>query len=103
MTRQVRYTPSARSDLIDILDYITRESGNRATGRRFVRTLRSRCDVIARFPGEIGTARPEIGQDIRGLPFGNYVIFFRYAARSVEILNFVEGHRDLDAFFGKPS
>jgi len=35
--------PSAKMDLVNILEYITRESGNLIIGRRFVSALRLQC------------------------------------------------------------
>ncbi len=49
----------------------------------------------------LGRARPELRPDVRSLPFGNYVIFFRYRDGALEVVNVLEGHRDIDAFFSK--
>jgi toxin ParE1/3/4 len=52
----------------------------------------------------LGRARPELCQDIRSTPFKNYLIFFRYlpteADREIlEVVNVIESHRDLLAYF----
>jgi toxin ParE1/3/4 len=72
------YLASARRDLASILDYITRESGSLAVGRRFVGRLRQQCLKLASLPGRLGRARPELRPDIRSFAFRGYVIFFRY-------------------------
>jgi plasmid stabilization system protein ParE len=42
-----------------------------------------------------GPARP----DIRSFAFKGYVIFFRYEGDGFEIVNVLEGHRDVIAYF----
>jgi toxin ParE1/3/4 len=49
----------------------------------------------------LGRARPELLPNIRSIPVGNYVVFFRYADRTLDIINVIEGHRDIDALFRK--
>ena len=49
----------------------------------------------------MGRPRPELGQDIRTVPFGNYIIVFRYERDRFEVVNIVEGHRDIDAHVGE--
>jgi plasmid stabilization system protein ParE len=87
MARRLRYLQSAKSDLVDILTYITQESGSLATGRRFVARLRQQCESLGRLPGTLGRPRPELREDIRSFPFRGYVIFFRYVADAVEIVD----------------
>ena len=49
----------------------------------------------------MGRARPDLLPDIRTAPYGNYLIFFRYIGDVVEIVNVVDGHRDMEALFRK--
>jgi toxin ParE1/3/4 len=97
--RQLVYMASARRDLANILDYITRTSGSLAIGQQFVDRLRQQCRKLASLPGTLGRLRPELRPDIRSFAFGNYVIFFRYEGDTVEVVNVLEGHRDIDAYF----
>jgi toxin ParE1/3/4 len=96
---RLRYLDSARADIRAITWYITRESGSSEVAARFVERLRERCRVLARLPGTLGRPRPELHPDLRSLAVGNYVIFFRYGNTTVDIVNILEGHRDIDAFF----
>jgi toxin ParE1/3/4 len=55
-----------------------------------------------RTPRHVGVARPELRPDIRCFPFRGYLIFFRYLDDDVlEVVNILEGHRDVIAAFGK--
>jgi len=97
--RQLVYLDTAARDLIDILDYITRESGSVSTGGRFVSVLRHQCLKLASLPGTLGRPRPELRPDLRSFAFKGYVIFFRYRADVFEVVSVLEGHQDIAAYF----
>lgn len=99
--RSLRYTSDAIDDLGTITEYIAQESGNRAIAESFTGALLQKCSGLAQLPGTLGRARPELMPDIRSIPFKSYVIFFRYADEAVEIVNILEGHRDIAALFKK--
>jgi plasmid stabilization system protein ParE len=101
MQRRLRYLQSAKSDLVDIFSYLARESGSLTMGRQFVERLREQCRKLAHLPGTLGRARPELRADVRSFPFRGYVIFFRYTEDALEIINILEGHRDIGAHFGE--
>lgn len=100
MNRLLRYSASAEADLNAIARHIAEQSGDRATGTAFTRRIRARCDRLALLPGVLGTARAELRADIRSTPFREYVIFFRYDGAALEVINVVDGRRDLQAHFG---
>jgi plasmid stabilization system protein ParE len=97
--RSVRFLAAVETDLINILDYIARETGSLETAQRFVAELRAKCYHLASLPGSLGRARPELRADIRSFPFKSYVIFFRYVGDTLEVVDILEGHRDFDAWF----
>ena len=97
--RRLILLDTALADFADILDYITRESGSRVIGRRFVDRLRQQCKRLASLPGTLGRARPELRPDMRSFTFKSYVIFFRYHGDNFEVVNVLEGHRDIVAYF----
>jgi plasmid stabilization system protein ParE len=97
--RGLNYLASARRDFADILDFITWESGSLARGRGFVEALREQCRKLASLPGVMGRARPELRPDIRSFVFTGYVIFFRYENDDFEVVNVLEGHRDIMGYF----
>jgi toxin ParE1/3/4 len=96
---RLKILPSAQADLVDILEYITRQSGSLVIGRQFVGALRRQCRELALLAGTLGRARPELRSDIRSFPFDSYVIFFRYIDDTFEVVNIIERHRDIEALF----
>ncbi|TPE47896.1 type II toxin-antitoxin system RelE/ParE family toxin [Amaricoccus solimangrovi] len=96
------YLAAAQRDPLAILDYIIRESGSLAVGGAFVDRLQAHCEKLASLPGTMGRARPELLPDIRSSAYGSYVIFFRYRDEALEIVNVLEGHRDIESMFGQP-
>ena len=90
---------SALADFASILDYIARESGSRVIGRRFVNSLLDQCKKLASLPGTLGRLRPELQAGLRSFAFKGYVIFFRYENDTFEVVNVLEGHRDIVAYF----
>jgi toxin ParE1/3/4 len=97
--RRLVFTHSAQVNLTEIADYIERQSGSLATAERFCDGLIARCQHLAELPGVLGRARPELLPDLRSSPHGNYLIFFRYLDDALEVVNILEGHRDIAAFF----
>lgn len=97
---QLRFLDSARQDLVHILRYVTLQSGSLQTGQDFIAVLRQKCRHLAGLPGHMGRPRLELRADIRSFAFRGYVIFFRYVGDRFEIVNILEGHRDVDAYFG---
>jgi plasmid stabilization system protein ParE len=89
----------ANGDLASIAAYIADRSGNRAIAERFTDELRRRCGHIAAASIRVGRPRPELRNDLRSVTHKNYVILFRYVEDVVEIVNVIEGHRDIPAIF----
>lgn len=97
--RRAIFLASVRADFLAILTYIATESGSVGIAEAFVRRLRAQCHKLAAIEGVIGRARPELRPDIRSIPFGHNVIFFRYVGDRFEVVNILEGHRDIDSYF----
>jgi plasmid stabilization system protein ParE len=98
---RLRYTTTAQDDIVSLTTYIADRSGSRAAAERFAGRIRRKCREIAAAPIRLGRARPELLPDLRGLTFGNYLILFRHLGDTVEIVNVIEGHRDVEAIFRK--
>jgi len=99
--RRLIYLAAAERDLVSILAYITRESGSLAIGRGFTDQVQAHCAKLASLPGTLGRARPELRPDIRSSIYKNYVVFFRYREDALEVVNILEGHRDIKTFFSE--
>ena len=97
--RRLVYLAAARRDFADIQEYVTRGSGSLAVGQGFVGLLRAQCRKLASLPGTLGWPRPDLRPDIRSFAFKGYVIFFRYDGATFEVVNVLEGHRDIVAYF----
>ncbi len=98
---ELRYFEQAKNDLIQIKRYIARESGSNEIALRYMEKLRQECRELASLPGTMGRARPELGESIRSIPYGNYVILFRYNGPYLEIVSIIEGHRDIEELFNE--
>jgi toxin ParE1/3/4 len=88
----VTFSPKSRQDLLEIGDYIARDS--RVNARRFVAKLIEQCKKIGRAP--LGYAsREDLAHDLRMAALDRYVIFFRVADGVVRIERVLHGARDL--------
>ena len=96
---RLKFLASARDDIGQIYRYISMQSGSETVGRNFARRLIGRCGELAAAEFELGRPRPEFGPRLRSTTFGHYVLFFRYQDDWLEVVNILEGHRDLDAHF----
>ncbi len=95
--RRLTFRPAALADLELILDFIARDNPTRALS--FTDELRQQCSKLASFPGSIGRLRAELRQGIRSYAYRGYVIFYRTTEDELEIVNVLEGHRDIIAHF----
>jgi len=90
--RPVSFSPKARQDLLDIGDYIAKDS--RANARRFLGKLKEQCLRIGRAPlGYPG--REDLASGLRMAALDRYVIFFHIIEGQVRIERVLHGARDL--------
>ncbi len=89
---KVSFSPVARDDLLEIALYIAQDNPARALS--FVEELEGKCTALGSAPG-IGTARPELGEGIRMLPHGRYLIFYRQTLRALRIERIMHSARDI--------
>jgi len=90
------FTAEAENDLLDIWNYIAEDNPRAAD--RILRTIGETCARLAENPG-LGPARPEIAADLRYLPTGNYLIFYRQIPEGTEIVRVLHGARNIEAIF----
>lgn len=89
---KLAFSPAARQDLLEILDYIARDKPYAAV--HWVSTIEDKCQMIATTP-ELGEKRPEYGSDIRCSSVGRYVIFYRVVLEGIEVARVIPGDRDI--------
>ena len=87
----------AELDLEEIADFIALDNPRRALS--FVRELRERCQKITWFPEAI-QLRPLLGEGIRLVPYGHYVICYTLQPGEVRIERIIAGERNLPDLFG---
>jgi len=98
---RLRFSAGAKADLESIAAYIAEHSDSRIIAERFTSELRRKCADLAAAPIRMGRARNELRAGLRSHPYKSYVIFFRYVGDVLEIVNVIEGHRDIPALFGE--
>jgi toxin ParE1/3/4 len=91
-----RLAEQARADLDEIWLYIAED--NPSAADRFLDTLYERFLLLAGQP-LLGRDRPELALNLRSLPVGNYVIFYRPIDDGIEVVRVLHGARDIDAMF----
>jgi toxin ParE1/3/4 len=90
------FTDRDITDLEDIHDFVALDSPSAAA--RLVALIRERWFLLFENP-MMGRSRSEFGPNLRIVPIGNYLIFYRPADNGVQILRVVSGFRDIDALF----
>jgi len=96
MTRHIAFAWQARHDMDEIWAYITEDNVVAADGLidEFYQTTRTLADNP-----RLGRSREELSGDLRSLPVGNYVIFYRPHADGVIVIRVLHGARDLPGMF----
>lgn len=84
----------ARDDLTNIWGEIARDRDASSADRMNAKIL-EKCRAHARFP-ETGRLREDLGRGIRSFPVSPYVVFFRPAEGTIEVLRVIHGRRDVD-------
>lgn len=94
----VSFSPKSRQDLLDIGDYIAKDS--RPNARRFVSRLADQCKRIGRAPlGYVG--RDDLSPGLRMAALDHYVIFFRVIDGAVRIERVLHAARNLPVVLGQ--
>jgi toxin ParE1/3/4 len=89
----------ARSDLDDIWEYITVESGSEAVADRLIDSITDRFDLLANWP-RLGRARDDLRLGLRSYPVGDYIIFYRVQRRDVIIQRVLHARRNIERLIG---
>jgi toxin ParE1/3/4 len=95
---QLRFTENAERDLVEIGNFIARDSP--ANAAQFVLHLEQHCSLLASHP-LAGRTRDELALGLRSLAYGRYVIFYRALNDGAEIVRVLHGARDLRRALGR--
>jgi toxin ParE1/3/4 len=96
MARQLLITPRAEQDLTEIWAYIADDSPTSAT--QLVERIEGKFKPLLTHPG-LGTAREELAEGLRMLPYKAYVIYYTFDDAAVTIQRVLHGARDVRTFF----
>jgi toxin ParE1/3/4 len=101
--KRLRVSAAAERDLDDIWRYVATNSGSVERASKFVDSVTRRLSMLMRSP-KAGSLRDEIDLDLRGLPIGDYIVYYRENRTSVIISRIIHGSRDQDAaYFEQPT
>lgn len=93
---QLRISPRASSDLIEIWIYIADDSV--ANADAFIDKLYQAIQALGRQPGS-GRHREELAPGVQSFPFGRYIIFYRAVTSGIEIVRVLHSARDIENIF----
>lgn len=99
--RRLNILDDAKDNLADIGNYIVGSSGSDPVAEAFVAKIVAHCQKLSSLPGTLGRARPELAENLRSTPFGNYIIFFRYESDTFDVVNVLHGARDIEGFYSR--
>lgn len=92
------FSPQAARDIEEIGDSIASDNPLRAVS--FIASMRERCARIETMP-RAAPLRPELGEGIRLVVFGNYLIFYAISEKDIRIERILHGARNLPELFGE--
>src|SRR3989304_10024321 len=87
-----RLSDHARDDLDEIWLYNAADDPTAAD--RFIDKLIRKIGTLADSPG-VGPWRPELAPDLRSFPIGSFLILYRPAPDTIEVIRILSSHRDL--------
>jgi toxin ParE1/3/4 len=92
----IRRTAQSEEDLIDIWLYIAQDNPRAAD--RLLDEIEEKLSLLANHP-QLGPARPDIAEECRYFPVGNYLILYRILPDGIEVVRVVQGSRRLENLF----
>jgi toxin ParE1/3/4 len=92
----VQRTSQAELDRVEIALRIARD--NPAAADRLLETVDEKCRLLARMP-EMGRQRFDLAPNLRSLPVGDYVIFYRPVPDGIQVIRVLHGARDIPTLF----
>ncbi|MGV8146510.1 MAG: type II toxin-antitoxin system RelE/ParE family toxin [Alkaliphilus sp.] len=100
---KLRISPTAKRDLVDIKEYITKELSNPTSAIKVVSRIAESLVKLKEFPmlgGEL-SAKVDILTNYRYLISGNYIIFYKADEKYVSIYRILYAKRDYNKILFK--
>jgi toxin ParE1/3/4 len=91
---KVVFSAGAKDDLLEISIYIAQDNPLRALS--FVDELEGKCLALSNAPAS-GVLRAELGEGIRMVTHGRYLIFYRANESAIRIERIMHSARDIDS------
>ncbi|MBF0427639.1 MAG: type II toxin-antitoxin system RelE/ParE family toxin [Magnetococcales bacterium] len=92
MSKTIKYRARGRQDLLEIWEYIAKDSMIHA--QAWTQRINAILTSLAAFP-DLGRLRPEFDVDIRSYPVGNYLILYKEIPNGVLVVRVFHGKRHL--------
>jgi toxin ParE1/3/4 len=92
----IKRTTKAKSDLLEIWDYIADDNEKRAD--EFLLKIDQVINNLAQIP-TIAKSRKELMEGLRSFPCGRYIIFFTVITGGIEIIRVLHSSRDINPNF----
>jgi toxin ParE1/3/4 len=92
----IRFSTEANLDIEKIANYIF--DLNPVAAYRFLDALEETCELLTQH-SLLGRSRPELGEDLRSFPVGNYLVFYTAASEGICVIRVIYGGRDLPGIF----
>ncbi len=95
-----RITPKALAELLQLVEYVARESGpDRAAV--FLDDILDAADELGKHPG-IGHLRTDLTDEpLRFWPVHGCLLIYRPGTRPIELVHVVSGARDIESLLGR--
>ncbi len=94
--RHLVILPAARTDLVDVADFIALDNPERAMS--FLAEIEAKMRQVSARP-ESFPVRDDVFQGMRAARHGRYLIFFLIGAEEVQVVRVLHGARDLPRLF----
>jgi toxin ParE1/3/4 len=97
MNRRCELTELADQDIFEISVYIAQNRGAEAA-QNFIDKLNNKFILLLESP-KLGRNRSDLSPELRSLPYGNYIIFYRLISDGILVVRILHGARDINSIF----
>ncbi|MEL6661764.1 MAG: type II toxin-antitoxin system RelE/ParE family toxin [Pseudomonadota bacterium] len=95
----IRFTKSARAELIDIAEY-TAETWGEAQQKRYLSGLDDKLRLLTKHPA-LGKSRADLSGDVFTFPFGRHLVLYRVQDEVLQILGFPHQSMDIEKYINE--